>query len=408
MAIQERRDKAGKLTGYKIVVCLGRDEFYRQVWRSETIKITDARIAGLTPVKQQKEVKAIEHLLAAEWKEQYKEKPEAIRGKKESHTLKSFLQLWIENNRAQWKPQSVGSYQIATGRINAFFGSQIKLGDVDRLKLDSFIADLKGRGLAFRTVKHTLTAFKAAMGYAVEAKMLKENPLQGYKLKNWEEQRETVDFLTPVEAKGFLDVLERDTGRTGSLYWTVFGQLLLFTGLRRGEAQGLQWQDYDAKARQMTVQRSVSTDEHFSKTIVTTTKTKRIRHVPVSELLAATLEKFRAEQLARYGDQLTPESFMFCRPEEPAEPCSVGAPEAWITRLKRRYPELPARLHLHLLRHTSATLSIQSGADLTTVQRILGHSSVSMTEAFYVGTADETKLESANRLEKTITSATDT
>ena len=54
-----KTDKTGKIISYRIRACIGRDERYKQIWRTCTIK----RPEGLTPKKEQKEVQRI----ADEW-----------------------------------------------------------------------------------------------------------------------------------------------------------------------------------------------------------------------------------------------------------------------------------------------------------------------------------------------------
>lgn len=53
--IQEKRDKNGEITAYKLVCCVGRDEHYKQVWRTKTIRRPD----GLTPARERKEVQRL-------------------------------------------------------------------------------------------------------------------------------------------------------------------------------------------------------------------------------------------------------------------------------------------------------------------------------------------------------------
>ena len=50
--IIEKKNKAGTLISYKIMVCVGRDEQNKQVWRTTTIQRPD----GLTPAKERKEI----------------------------------------------------------------------------------------------------------------------------------------------------------------------------------------------------------------------------------------------------------------------------------------------------------------------------------------------------------------
>lgn len=67
-SITARKDKQGNVTGYKVRVCVGRDEDYKQIWRTTTIP----RPEGLTPKKELNEVKR----LAGEWERTQKEEYE--------------------------------------------------------------------------------------------------------------------------------------------------------------------------------------------------------------------------------------------------------------------------------------------------------------------------------------------
>ena len=50
--ITTKKDKAGNVTGYKVTLCVGRDEANKQIWRTCTLKMPE----GLTPAKERKEV----------------------------------------------------------------------------------------------------------------------------------------------------------------------------------------------------------------------------------------------------------------------------------------------------------------------------------------------------------------
>jgi len=77
-------------------------------------------------------------------------------------------------------------------------------------------------------------------------------------------------------------------------------------------------------------------------------------------------------------------------------------PQSIRTKLRRRATEigLARRVTPHMLRHTAATLLIESGVDIRFVQRLLGHSSIATTE-IYTHVSDEvlrTTLERADVL----------
>jgi integrase/recombinase XerD len=77
-------------------------------------------------------------------------------------------------------------------------------------------------------------------------------------------------------------------------------------------------------------------------------------------------------------------------------------PQSIRTKLRRAAAEagLARRVTPHMLRHTAATLLIETGVDIRIVQRLLGHSSIATTE-IYTHVSDEAlraSLEKANVL----------
>lgn len=70
---------------------------------------------------------------------------------------------------------------------------------------------------------------------------------------------------------------------------------------------------------------------------------------------------------------------------------------AWVHDFEVRH-ELP-KVSPHDLRHTAATLALQSGANLKTVQDMLGHADFKTTVTYYTGITEETRHETAAAVE---------
>lgn len=403
-SITERRSKSGTLTGFKITVCLGRNALYKQEWRIATIKVDDERISNLTPKKRQQELESIAHELEKQWKEEYQTSPETVKKKPTGYTLNQMLNIWIENNKHQWKPQSILSYRRDTGVILEHFGNRVKAGDINRLRLDEFVIWLKAnKKYHFRTIQHIIITFRAAMGYGVAIGAVKSNPLDGFKVKNNEEQAECVDYLTADELAAFIDVVEQEAQRTNTLYWEAFTKVVLFTGIRRGEGLGLKWGDWDREKQKLSIRRNVSHGEQHGTTIVPT-KTRQIRTVPVSDGLAAILCRFKEEQAAKYGDSLTADCFMFSSPANPLQSAGVSSPQTFIGRIKKRYAgQIPERCHWHLLRHSFGSLIVAETGNIELVRRLLGHSTIATTSRFYLGTGDDLMKSAVDRYAEIIT-----
>jgi integrase len=150
---------------------------------------------------------------------------------------------------------------------------------------------------------------------------------------------------------------------------------LAMTGLRRGEALGLRWQDVDLEAGRLCVRRSLIPE---GKTVaVHEPKTARGRRVVALD--RDTLEVLKA-QAARQLEQSTgarwnENDWVFA--DEHGE-----ALHPWlVSRCFRRGVKeimLPD-IRLHDLRHTHATLALQAGIHPKVVSERLGHATVSIT-----------------------------
>jgi site-specific recombinase XerD len=131
------------------------------------------------------------------------------------------------------------------------------------------------------------------------------------------------------------------------------------TGLRLGELISLQWTDVDFVRKVLTVKNS----ETF------TTKNKKIRVVAMSEQLWRML----AMRKDRASSELV---FHFNGQQLSAEKVSKTFKE--YVRAAR----LNEKLHFHSLRHTFATWLVQDGASIYEVQKLLGHSSIAVTQIY--------------------------
>ncbi len=134
-------------------------------------------------------------------------------------------------------------------------------------------------------------------------------------------------------------------------------ELLLLTGMRIGEALPLQWSDVNFSTRQITLRR---------------TKSGKVRHVPISDDCLVLL----ARRLEMTADR--PWGWLF--------PSSRG--NSHMTRPVRPWKKackavgLPPSLRFHDLRHVYASACVKEGIPLYTVQGLLGHSSIRMSERY--------------------------
>ena len=154
-------------------------------------------------------------------------------------------------------------------------------------------------------------------------------------------------------------------------------RLMVATGLRVGELCKLRADDISPDGVSLRVHGKGSRD--------------RVAYISDAELRAEIQELSRRRQL-----EGSAESLFVNRNGSKLKPQSIRS------RLHRaaRAAGLARRITPHMLRHTAATLLIETGVDIRIVQRLLGHSSIATTE-IYTHVSDETlrvTLERANVL----------
>ena len=164
--------------------------------------------------------------------------------------------------------------------------------------------------------------------------------------------------------------------RLSALWW-----LIALRGLRRGEAAGLRWADVDLNGRVIVIgQQRIAYGHTIAVGPPKTASSRRVIALDrvTARLLRTHLRRQRAERHAAGGTRQD-SGYVFTTPD--------GAPlhPDWPTRRFHRLVELSGLppVRLHDLRHGAATLAHATGADLKTVQELLGHASIVLTTDTY-------------------------
>ena len=168
--------------------------------------------------------------------------------------------------------------------------------------------------------------------------------------------------------------------------------LLLTTGMRRGELVGLQWRDVDFKAGTVSINRNVAYTPETGLVVGTPKTTNSLRTVPLIPSVSRSLEELRREVEAAYPGADLKTAYLFPNKSGIYDP---RMPDSITRRLERfmKRNGLP-KLSPHDMRHSCASLLLANGADVKSVQEILGHADASTTLNFYVK-ADLSQMRSA-------------
>lgn len=266
--------------------------------------------------------------------------------------FEDFVSRYVEYSRLNKSRSSLRVEVSKWRKFSGFFEEKgvVKLRDIT----PELIEEFKGRLLQTAgvvTFNHHLELIRAALNKAVEWRYLKENPLKTFKKLKNDNARE-VRFLTEDEIRIVLATADPLMHKVISI--------LLNTGLRRAEFVYLEWEDIDFQNKLIKVQSKPESGFH--------PKSYKSRSIPIN----SEVEKILMD-LPQRG------KYVFDSGEN--QPLHTEVWYWWqLKRIIRKAGLKDATLHT--LRHTFASHLVMSGVDLRTVQELMGHSTIQMTERY--------------------------
>lgn len=253
--------------------------------------------------------------------------------------------------------------------------------------------------LSSSSIQHILRVLRAALQDALDEELLNRNVARLVQLRVTDKRN--VRAFTVPEAVRFLK-----TAQAHRLYalWAV----ALSMGLRRGEALGLGWRDVDLDSGLIKIHRALHrVDGQLQLEDVKTEGSAGL--LPLPPPLVAILESHRRRQMKERlaaGPSWRDTGLVFTTATGgPIEPRGVNRMFSSLCK-KADVP----RIRVHDLRHSCATLLFTMGVEAATVQKILRHSSISVTTGTYVEVIESVKrdaLDSMGTLLPAIEAGTD-
>ncbi|MFZ5591215.1 MAG: site-specific integrase [Bacillota bacterium] len=155
--------------------------------------------------------------------------------------------------------------------------------------------------------------------------------------------------------------------------------LLAVTGMRLGEALGLQWNDVDWEKGTVTVQRSVNVQKREVKPDTKTAGSRRT--LPLDAETLNVLQQLYTREKKGKVQSLQRNTLVFHAENDPSRPLREKAVRLTLARALAA-AGLP-HIRVHDLRHTAGSLLVAAGVPLPTVAEFLGHSSPATTAAVY-------------------------
>jgi integrase len=316
-------------------------------------------------------------------------------------TLGAYADTWLVTVRSSIEPRTLQSYQgMIKNHIRPAFGTRT-LASITRGHIKELLAAKRESGLSKNTVRSIRATLSVMFTDAIDAELVTSNPTArtGQALG-----RRTPDKMTATERRQQIKPMSieqlaaflRESAKT-SRHYNMF-LLLADTGLRPGEARGLQWPDVDLVARTVHVERAVERGGRIKGT-----KTGASRTVDLTPRLAAALDRLQTSVEA--------EALAAGR-EAPALVFPSGRGTFDITTIAKAYGAVVLRaglpkFRLYDLRHTFATHLLQANAPITYVADQLGHAKPTTTLQHYAHWIPRGDRALADRLEALRTGGAD-
>jgi integrase len=244
--------------------------------------------------------------------------------------------------------------------------------DLRPTSVERFVTQLRAKGLSDSTVRQVYTVARAIGDDAVRDGRMARNPFATVRRPRLTQAE--ASFLEPDEISRLLKAAE------DSRYRPLF-EFLVHTGLRRGEALALTWNDIDLEHRLVRV-RGTLARINGQLMILEPKSAKSRRTIPLSDPAADVLRHVRertASERLRAAQLWVDSGHVFATDiGEPSDPrnalraLSVAARRAGLVGVG-----------LHTLRHSAASVMLSQRVLLNVVSQILGHSGISITADVY-------------------------
>jgi integrase/recombinase XerC len=255
-------------------------------------------------------------------------------------------------------PHTVRAYAADLGQFQAHVAEEIgrtpTLGDVDHLVIRAFLARLHRNGVKKVSAARKLATLRTFFRYLCREGILARNPARA--LLSPRMERRIPTHLEESEVAALIEVPgEAASARRAR----AILELLYATGIRCAELVGLDLGDVDLEAR----------------TVRVLGKGSKQRVVPFGQPALAALSAYFPTRLTARP----PSSALFVNAR------GGRLTDRWVRQIvtnRVKQVALARRLSPHSLRHSFATHLLERGADLRSIQELLGHASLSTTQRY--------------------------
>ncbi|WP_290809160.1 site-specific integrase [Herbiconiux sp.] len=274
-------------------------------------------------------------------------------------------QTWREWAAEWWPTRTVAPGTLKTdagrrdGRLMPKWGD-VRLCDITRHEVKKWAGELRDEGLSPATVQRTVHLLSASLTAAVDAEILPGNVAYRLRLPPADNTKER--YLTKKEQGRLLAQFEDDSVDQALV------ALLLGTGLRWGEAVGLQVKRVDLQRKMLRV---AEVWDNKSRELKAYPKSKRRRDVPIPPWVARRIKPLMKNSASGFVFEIDGNVIDY----------SNWRNRAWSNAIIGAHLD-DGEVTIHTLRHTYASMLVQAGRSLEEIGKLLGHLSPLTTQRY--------------------------
>jgi integrase/recombinase XerC len=285
---------------------------------------------------------------------------------KKDRLLERYLEyLDVERNAS---PRTVIAYRHALDKFKNFSGDSISWTTCTAQQFRAFLLDCMKKDMARSYVRLTFAALRSFYKYLVEREGFRDNPLREVQLPKMEKKLPIVLSVSQIDE--LLTVPNKTVRQAQAPSWAAardaaMMELFYSSGLRLSELAALNVADVDT----------------FSETVRVLGKGRKERVVPVGQVALKAIQQYRFEAKVQSGP-------LFLSKLKKR----MSARSIWLMMKKHlAQTSIQLRVSPHKLRHSFATHLLDNGADLRSVQTLLGHVNLSTTQIYTHVTMERVK-----------------
>ncbi|HEY7149508.1 MAG TPA: tyrosine recombinase [Gaiellaceae bacterium] len=273
-----------------------------------------------------------------------------------ARTLDPEVEAFLAVSAARLAPRTVEAYRRDLTGFTGWLGHSPAKATCE--ELERYVAEQRAEGLAATTIARRLAAIRSFFRHEVLIGRREDNPAADVGLPR--RARKLPRTLSPGEAERLVEAASGTAPR--DLRDRALVELLYGAGLRVSEAVGLEKGGVDLEERLV---RSIG-------------KGGKERIVPLGRSAADALRRYLGRGRPFLDRRHRPELFLNAK----GGPLTRAGAFLILRRLAEKAGLDPKRIHPHLLRHSFATHLLEGGADLRSVQEMLGHADLATTELY--------------------------